>query len=87
MKKKTTAELHKEISALKGEIENLREERAKLRKEKFQLDSLRVLWKRSALRYQGIAAALSHAYNNTYPPDAETYGRAVSDSHSLSLAG
>lgn len=87
MKKKTTVELHKEISGLKGEIENLREECWTLRKGEMRTASLCALWKRSALRYQGIAAALSHAYNNTYPPDVETYGAAVKASHSISLAG
>lgn len=87
MKKKTTAELHKEISALKGEIEKLREECSTLRKEEMRTASLCALWKRSALRYQGIAAALAHAYNPHLSLNAESASRAMSDSHSIALAG
>lgn len=78
----TKEEQKKEIVRLQREVASLREERTKLQKRRFQLEALYLLWKQSALRYQGIAAALSHAYNALYPPDLRTYGSAVFASHS-----
>lgn len=81
-KRVTIKELQKEIAGLQKEIESLKEERTKLKRERFRLDSLYELWKKSALRYQGIAAALAHAYNSVFPPDSQMYGGAVRASHS-----
>lgn len=77
----TKEEQKKKIDKLLVEIEALEEERRKLKRERFRLEALYILWKASALRYQGIAAALAHAYNGVFPPDSQVYGSAVVVSH------
>lgn len=78
---KKQPDLHKRIVVLEKEIAELRATCEKHLRERARLASLYVLWKKSALRYQKIAAALSHAYYTSHVLYSDEYGADVMDSH------
>lgn len=80
MSKKQT-DTDRRIKFLEKEAEELRAACKMHMKERARLASLYVLWKKSALRYQKIAAALAHAYYTSHVLYSDEYGEDVIASH------
>lgn len=70
-----------QIDELKKRNEALQAECETHRKERRRLASLYILWRKSALRYQKIAAALAHAYYTSHVLYSDEYGEDVIASH------